>query len=246
MLDTKDNSKDEEEDDMDVEENEEEKKEGVVVTKEQEVHKDERLFISLLKDIPTFSVHAPNSFAFMLTNQSGDSVELPKEQQFELSLVAPHSRTLTKIEHQSKGTYLAHFQVENPGEYRIEATLDGQEIQGLREKGLPNVLVHIPEPSTTDCYLSSTFTGVIPIDKPSTFDFIAVDKAKKRIPCGGHQFIVNTSSGLSGSIWDNKDGSYTVNYKPSKVGTFSLSVTLQGANIQGSPFQIKVTPGNYF
>jgi len=46
------------------------------------------------------------------------------------------------------------------------------------------------------------------------------------------------------SITDSKDGSYQVKYKPEDAGEFSVSITVGGEAIRGSPFQLKVEGRN--
>ena len=43
------------------------------------------------------------------------------------------------------------------------------------------------------------------------------------------------------NIKDNKNGTYTIQYKPTSCGTYMMTIKIADANIPGSPFAIKVT-----
>ena len=45
-------------------------------------------------------------------------------------------------------------------------------------------------------------------------------------------------------IQDSKNGRYTVSYRPSTAGEFTVSVKVAGTSIMGSPFKLTVKAGS--
>ncbi len=45
------------------------------------------------------------------------------------------------------------------------------------------------------------------------------------------------------TCFDNRDGTYTVEYCSSRVGLYKLNVTLGDYDIYGSPFEVDIVPG---
>eukprot|EP01087_Luapelamoeba_hula_P017398 TRINITY_DN547_c0_g1_i1.p1 TRINITY_DN547_c0_g1~~TRINITY_DN547_c0_g1_i1.p1 ORF type:complete len:2178 (+),score=469.78 TRINITY_DN547_c0_g1_i1:249-6782(+) len=76
----------------------------------------------------------------------------------------------------------------------------------------------------------------------------AVDKHNNPVKSGGDdvQFKLrgpdNTS--VPAQVTDNKDGTYNVDYKPTKAGEYHLFPTVSDNNVDGSPFVFHVVPGS--
>jgi hypothetical protein len=65
-------------------------------------------------------------------------------------------------------------------------------------------------------------------------------KKKDERPDLTGQFVV------TGNVIDNLDGTYVANYQPTLSGVYDMYVTLNGININNSPFRISIDAGNVF
>jgi hypothetical protein len=73
----------------------------------------------------------------------------------------------------------------------------------------------------------------------------AADQYGNALASGSPAFVAafSPSSGTSSTLVSPNDGSTTLQYRLSTVGTSSLALTLSGSPIASSPFSIAVTPG---
>jgi Ferritin-like domain/Filamin/ABP280 repeat len=82
------------------------------------------------------------------------------------------------------------------------------------------------------------------INEPITIDVQARDASGNPLTTGGSEVIVEAvgenNTGPIEAI-SNNDGTYTASYTPTTVGTDTVTITLDGAPIQGSPFTITVS-----
>ncbi|KOO52995.1 tripartite motif-containing protein 45-like protein, partial [Chrysochromulina tobinii] len=79
----------------------------------------------------------------------------------------------------------------------------------------------------------------------TTFQIEARDVYGDRVPNGGDLFFVSIrycgqGTRLRAKVLDNKDGTYTVTYKPGSTGRITISVSLAGKPLEGSPFTCNV------
>ena len=82
-------------------------------------------------------------------------------------------------------------------------------------------------------------------------EFTIITKYKNGTPCssGGSQVCVQlkslTGDVIAGEVKDNNDGSYVASLVAEQVGEARLSVAINGEQIKGSPYSIKVQCKNY-
>ena len=76
----------------------------------------------------------------------------------------------------------------------------------------------------------------------ASFDIVACDQNGQRRTVGGDPFAVSVRGAavVFAKVMDNGNGSYTVGYKPSTSGAYSISITLHGVPMPGSPFALTV------
>ena len=83
------------------------------------------------------------------------------------------------------------------------------------------------------------------VRRAATFTIIACDEQGEKIGHGGDTFFVaiRGASRVRARVTDNEDGTYTVEYKPSVSGLYSISVSVFGLPLSGSPFAVSaITP----
>lgn len=120
------------------------------------------------------------------------------------------------------GTYTVTYHPDKPGAYRIDVTLDGQNIKDAPFR------VDVKQGIDYDHTSFATFSFTVQTkDKHGAIRRLAGDKFDVQIS-GPAQVKAQTR--------DNGDGSYTANYALETPGNYTLNVTLNGRAIKGSPF----------
>ena len=78
--------------------------------------------------------------------------------------------------------------------------------------------------------------------QPATLTITANNAAGERVTTGGDPFRVDVrgSSVVRARVTDMEDGTYSVKYTPSTSGSYSISITLAGASLAGSPWPLTV------
>ena len=77
---------------------------------------------------------------------------------------------------------------------------------------------------------------------PAAFEITAHDQHGERRPVGGDPFQVSVRGAayVYAKVSDHANGSYSVEYKPSTSGTYTIAITLHGVPMPGSPFALTV------
>eukprot|EP00727_Mastigamoeba_balamuthi_P013944 m51a1_g9172 hypothetical protein (558) ;mRNA; f:33001-35143 len=88
--------------------------------------------------------------------------------------------------------------------------------------------------------------GDAEVDIPATFDIKARDNTGKPLDHGDTPFEVKITDPdgeeVPANVVDNKDGTYKVDYTPTKPGPHDVKVALDGENVEGSPAKVDVAP----
>jgi len=136
------------------------------------------------------------------------------------------------------GTYDGEYQVEKPGVYTVDITLDGVPIKDSPFK----VLIENARAGLS--YAEGPGLEGGQQYKEGVFTIHAVDVDGNPRADGGDPFKVEIGGveKVEPSITDNKNGTYTVKYTPKKHGDHSITVTLHGEHIKDSPFNVHIKP----
>ena len=83
------------------------------------------------------------------------------------------------------------------------------------------------------------------VGQRTTFQIEARDVYGDRVSNGGDLFFISIrycgqGTRLRAKVLDNNDGTYTVTYKPGSTGRITISVSLRGESLEGSPFTCNV------
>ena len=78
--------------------------------------------------------------------------------------------------------------------------------------------------------------------KIARFTIEACDSEGRQLPHGGEKFnvMLSGSSVVRARVTDKEDGIYSVEYKTSSSGPYTISILLHGAPLPGSPFEMRV------
>jgi len=128
--------------------------------------------------------------------------------------------------------------VDKPGEYTVEATLDGKPIKDAPFKVL------IENARAGNSWAEGPGLEGGQQYKEGVFTIHAVDTDGNPRKDGGDPFKVEISGVDSpkANVTDNHNGTYGVTYLPKKHGEYNITVTLHGENIKDSPFHVAIKP----
>jgi filamin len=133
------------------------------------------------------------------------------------------SETAPHVVDNGDGTYGVTYNPETPGDYVVTVALEGQPIKN--------------SPITVNCK-SGTDAGLSGF---TTFQFTVQtrDKHGQNKTFGGDDFRVTISGPASVEVQtsDNGDGSYSASYSLTQNGSYTVSVHLNGKELNGSPFK---------
>ena len=119
---------------------------------------------------------------------------------------------------------------------------------------LPELEEQMNEMELVDEYLESPYTSILMSTASgdglytamaktrASFEITAHDQLGDRRPVGGDPFQVSVRGAayVYAKVTDNGDGSYSVEYKPSTSGAYTIAITLHGVPMPGSPFALTV------
>jgi len=136
------------------------------------------------------------------------------------------------------GTYDGVYQVDKPGVYDVDITLDGKPIKDAPFKVLiENARAGLSWAEGPGLEGGQQY-------KEGVFTIHAVDPEGKPCKNGGDPFKVEITGveSITPKVVDNNNGTYTVAYTPKKHGDHKIDVTLHGQHIKAAPFTVKIKP----
>jgi len=156
-----------------------------------------------------------------------------------------------KVHDNGDGTYKGTFaDVKRAGTYKLVPTVTGE---GVKDSPFT---VSVSEAAADPAHfvweglnLDGEGNNVVVAGTTETFTVIARDRFDNRITTGGLSIraaIAGGPANVTATVTDNKDGSYKVDYTPTKTGVYQLTVSLESTPIGGSknPFQVVVIPAD--
>ena len=91
------------------------------------------------------------------------------------------------------------------------------------------------------CRAQGDGLSVATVRQQASFTVNACDAEGEPVQQGGNIFFIaiRGASRVRAKVTDNQDGTYSVAYKPSVSGHYSVSISLFGEPVAGSPFQVE-------
>lgn len=98
--------------------------------------------------------------------------------------------------------------------------------------------------SAAQCKVAGDGLSVCRVRQTASFKVTAFTENGEQQQQGGDIFFVaiRGASRVRAKVTDNDDGTYEVAYKPSTSGSYSLSISLFGEPLPGSPFAVNAVP----
>jgi len=148
---------------------------------------------------------------------------------FKVEVMGPTGPVPVNVVDNNDGTYQVTYNPQDAGRHDVAVTLDGKPIKGSTFRVDVN---------------AGAFAGKSVME---SFSFVvrAMDKRGKPLTVGGARIKANVTK-PNGQVCqntkldDNRNGTYTITYQAKETGNFKVSVTIDGKEIVGSPFDQKI------
>ena len=98
------------------------------------------------------------------------------------------------------------------------------------------------ETTAANCHVHGDGLSKATVRQPATFQIEAYDEHNERRGTGGDAFFIAVRGGskVRAHLTDNDDGTYVVKYCPSVSGKYTITVSLFGVSLPGSPWPLEV------
>ena len=133
------------------------------------------------------------------------------------------------------------FDMASPGAPPQAADHEEDEHQdAIAAKGKHTRRVNQPNAVAAMCKASGKGLDTAIARQAAIFTIEAFNSSGTRMSSGGDLFRVDVrgSSVVRARVTDNEDGTYTCKYVPSTSGSYTISITLAGVSLAGSPFAV--------
>jgi hypothetical protein len=141
------------------------------------------------------------------------------------------------------GLISGYYIVKNATEYRLKITYQTHHIQGspFSFHCLPGPL-YVPN-CVASSNLEEAIAGQLVYFTVTSVDFWGNNITTCGIPISYWKISLTGASTSSGWVDSCTNGTYHCDYSVTVAGGYNMVVSLNGQNIQGSPFQVKIAPG---
>jgi len=159
---------------------------------------------------------------------------------FQVSITGPE-QVHPKLSDNQNGTYSVVYQVESPGDYKIDVTLHDSPIRDSPFH--PHIKWNV---AAGQSYAEGEGIEELWDNKPTGFTIHAVDYDGNPRTDGGDPFVVKIHSPnetINPKVVDNGNGTYSVTYAAQKTGPVTIEVTLEEEPIKDAPFHLDCRSG---
>lgn len=139
------------------------------------------------------------------------------------------------------GTYRVEYLVQKSGDFKVHATLHGQNLRGSPY----SLLVAPAEVLPVRCEARGVGIRDCIAGEDAKFTIVARDEFKNQLQAGGCKFDVSVRGpvNMTAQVRDMRNGLYECVWRTSKAGIYFVSVTLYGVDIAASPFRVVAEAG---
>jgi len=194
----------------------------------------------------------PAVFTIASKNRIGEPIKTGGDP-YKVDVKGPHNKDLdVKVQDNHNGTYTVTYVPVDAGPHTVAVTLEGRHVAkspyhvGIdRPKGYPDAL---------RCWADGPGLKGGDTANPAVFTIHAADQNGRPVTPKENPFLVDITrpdgSELIPDVVDNRDGTYTVTYKPTEPGDHEIVVGLKNPaaplyydHIKDSPFHVGIKPG---
>jgi filamin len=157
---------------------------------------------------------------------------------YQVQVQGPEDVADPKLKDNGDGTFDGAYKVSKPGYYFVNITLHDEPIKGAPFKVL------VENANAGQSYAEGPGLEGGQTGKPAKFKIFAVDPDGKPVKKGGDPFEVQIDGpgGVKPTVTDNGDGTYDVQYDPTKPGDYHVNVTLHDQPIKDMPKKVHIKP----
>jgi len=181
----------------------------------------------------------PTGFTIHAVDGDGNPVKSGGDP-FQVSITGPQE-VHPNFKDNNDGTYSVSYQVETPGQYKIEVSLHDSPIKDAPFH--PQIKWSV---DANQSYAEGEGLHELWDNKPTGFTIHAVDADGNPRKDGGDPFVVKINSPnetIVPNVVDNGDGTYAVTYAAQKTGPVEISVTIENQPIKDAPFRLECKSG---
>lgn len=183
----------------------------------------------------------PAEFTVQLRNAAGNNIEIGGEP-LDIQIKPPLSSPPVKadIVDNGNGTYEVKYVAKGNGKHTILVNVRGKPIQNSPfTVNAERLGVDVEK---TEAYGPGLEGGVT--KEPTHFTIVTKNKNGDPIPTGGEKFDIKIAgpynSEVRPEVVDNKNGTYTVNYKPLDKGDHTITILHENNHVANSPYHVKI------
>jgi len=180
-------------------------------------------------------------FTIQARNASGKNITTGGET-FDVQIKAPLNSPPVKadVHDNGDGTYQVVYNPKSHGQHVINVNIHNKPIQNSPFRVNADRLG--VDPSLTDAY-GPGLEGAT-AKEPTYFTIVAKNKKGDPVGAGGDRFDISIKgpydSDVKHEVLDNKDGTYTVNYRPTEPGDLTVAINYEGKSVGKSPYHVHV------
>jgi len=181
-------------------------------------------------------------FTVQLRTAGGKNITVGGETSVDVQIKAPLNSPLVKadIKDNGDGTYLVKYTPKAQGKTTINVNVRSRPIANSPFN--VNVDKLGVDAGKSTAYGPGLEGGAA--KEPTHFTVVAHNRKGDPVGSGGDRFDVKINdpygSEIKSEVVDNKDGTYTVNYRPADVGNHTITVQHEGKNVADSPYHVKI------
>jgi len=179
--------------------------------------------------------HHPATFTVHSVDIDGKPVKHGGEP-FVAKISGPQNKDVP-LRDNGDGTYTGTYNVDRPGDYQVDISLYDEPIRDMPKR------VHVKASSDAGkSYAEGPGLDHPATHKPQEFTIHAIDHDGRPRTDGGEDFkvVLTGPETIHPKVHDNGDGTYTVQYEPTKPGDYKVNVSLEDTPIKDMPRTIHV------
>jgi len=186
-----------------------------------------------------------NSFSIQLKDIYGNDVTDNDIAERDIAVLLNGTDIPINVAYPSAGVFLVKYNYTVAGSYWMNVTINGTEV-GASPPGL--VVIQAGDVYPPACTAEGEATEQATVKKTSYFKVIIRDRYENRHQWSLVKPLITLSADgqatYDGNAQQVPDGTYNVSYFASAKAVYTLSVTIGGHHIKGSPFSVTTNYGN--